>query len=82
MKGAEKMKEARYMDHSFEMESQSIADNVFGWDWTLKPVKGNTVWTAEHSWEHPIISDAAILELFDIPEWSIDAELLLMNWRS
>lgn len=32
--------------------------------------------------ENPEISQESLLVLCDIPEWSIDAELLLMAWGS
>jgi hypothetical protein len=56
-------------------------DRTFGLDWSLKPLKGLTVWEASVSGEIPEIKLEALYVLFGIPEWSIDAELLYMNWR-
>jgi len=69
------------LPESIKIVEQPIApdDSVFkGVEW--KPLKD---WRASVTGGREVVSsDEALLMLMGVPEWSVDAELIIANWRS
>lgn len=73
------MKEARFTEYTFDMKNMQASVGFIAEGFPCRtPIGLEHSFTMRLSWDE---HSEVLLCLYGIPEWSIDAELIYMNWR-